>query len=217
MKSCFFKILSCFLIFTLTLIPAVAETTPQESTSIHSLDFTNKIRPSFEAYLETFEATDEVPIVLEFFPLPREEKTREEIAALYQTYNEQCLNMISDYLCNIEYVTKYGPMVVATATKDNILKLKEIDIVYFIWEGGEIPEPTDNDETTRASNGLLGDIDGDNAVTPADARLALRYSVKLGEPLPQEITIADVDFDGEITASDARLILRSSVGLDKDQ
>ena len=62
-----------------------------------------------------------------------------------------------------------------------------------------------------------GDVDGDGAITPADARLARRASVGL-EPEITEGTAAylasDADGDGTITPADARLILRASVGLE---
>ena len=61
----------------------------------------------------------------------------------------------------------------------------------------------------------LGDVDGDGAVTPADARLALRASVRLEqyEPGSPEFLAADVDGDGTITPEDARMILRAAVRL----
>ena len=68
-----------------------------------------------------------------------------------------------------------------------------------------------------------GDADGDFALTPADARLVLRYAVGLGPEDnviridENEITVSqvitDYDADGVITPADARLILRASVGL----
>ncbi len=61
----------------------------------------------------------------------------------------------------------------------------------------------------------LGDIDGDNAVSAKDARLALRASVGLEKLASDVIETADINSDGKITAADARLILRTSVGLEK--
>lgn len=63
---------------------------------------------------------------------------------------------------------------------------------------------------------LLGDIDGDGAVTAADARIALRISVGLEivEVFSPSYMAADVDRSGLITAADARLILRAAVGLE---
>lgn len=60
---------------------------------------------------------------------------------------------------------------------------------------------------------MLGDVDADGKVSAADARLALRYSVRLEELSPDAIFRADTDSNGLILAGDARTILRISVGL----
>lgn len=62
-----------------------------------------------------------------------------------------------------------------------------------------------------------GDVNVDGAVTPADARLVLRYSVGLGN-FDKVITgalvkVADYDGNGKVEPADARLILRTAVGL----
>ena len=67
----------------------------------------------------------------------------------------------------------------------------------------------------------LGDVDGDGAVAPADARLALRASVGLfpdGDASvfrngARAFLAADCDGSGTIESGDARTILRASVGL----
>lgn len=59
------------------------------------------------------------------------------------------------------------------------------------------------------------DIDGDAAVSAADARLALRASVKLENLDSAQNTAANVDGETTVSAMDARLILRASVGLEK--
>ena len=61
-----------------------------------------------------------------------------------------------------------------------------------------------------------GDVDGDGAITAADARLALRYSSRLIELWPNRARAADAIEDGEITAADARRILRWSSRLDTE-
>lgn len=61
----------------------------------------------------------------------------------------------------------------------------------------------------------LGDVNGDNSVTAADARLALRASVGLENLEGAALKAADADKNNEITAADARLILRASVGLEE--
>lgn len=82
---------------------------------------------------------------------------------------------------------------------DKLLKAK----LYF---GGAEPAPA----------GAIGDVDGDGNITSADARLALRASVRLEkiEKGTARFFAADVDYDRALTAADARLILRASVGLE---
>ena len=61
-----------------------------------------------------------------------------------------------------------------------------------------------------------GDVDGNGYISPADARLALRASVKL-EVYPvgsETYNAADMDQNGMIESADARLILRTAVGLE---
>ncbi len=60
---------------------------------------------------------------------------------------------------------------------------------------------------------FMGDIDGDSAVTAADARAVLRASVGLEHLDALQTECADTDWDGKITAGDARTVLRYSVGL----
>ncbi len=59
----------------------------------------------------------------------------------------------------------------------------------------------------------LGDADGDGTLTPEDARIVLRVSVKLDDPGAYADRM-DVDGDGRIAAEDARLVLRRFVGLE---
>ena len=61
----------------------------------------------------------------------------------------------------------------------------------------------------------LGDVDGKDGVTAADARLALRAAVGLEkyEKGSREFLAADVDLSSTLTAADARLILRKAVKL----
>ena len=62
-----------------------------------------------------------------------------------------------------------------------------------------------------------GDVDGNGKVESADARLALRASVKLEKDIVEgtaAFRAADVTGDGVIKAEDARYILRASVKLE---
>lgn len=54
----------------------------------------------------------------------------------------------------------------------------------------------------------IGDVDGNEKVTAADARLVLRCSAKLEELNEEQLKSADVDFSGKVTSADARTILR---------
>ncbi|MBQ6065628.1 MAG: InlB B-repeat-containing protein [Clostridia bacterium] len=82
---------------------------------------------------------------------------------------------------------------------------------------------TDNNGTyetvlkTDSVQNALGDVDNDGQITPADARLALRVSVKLEKEIVEGTAAykaADVDKDGDVTPADARTILRVSVNLE---
>ena len=70
--------------------------------------------------------------------------------------------------------------------------------------------------TAKTPTYTIGDVDGDGRITSADARLALRRSVKL-EDYPEgsaAYLACDADGDAKVTSADARLILRASVGLE---
>ena len=59
-----------------------------------------------------------------------------------------------------------------------------------------------------------GDADRDGALTPADARQALRWCVGLDACTREDTVRSDIDRDEVLTPSDARLILRKAVGAD---
>jgi len=61
----------------------------------------------------------------------------------------------------------------------------------------------------------MGDVDGDNAVTPSDAAKILRMVVGAEENVTkQQELAANVDGDTAVTPSDAAKILRVVVGAD---
>lgn len=64
----------------------------------------------------------------------------------------------------------------------------------------------------KASDILLGDVNGDNRVTALDARLVLKAAAGLYD-LGQNVRAGDVNGDGNITAADARYILMAAAGL----
>ncbi|MBR3272095.1 MAG: dockerin type I repeat-containing protein [Clostridia bacterium] len=54
----------------------------------------------------------------------------------------------------------------------------------------------------------MGDVDGENGVTKADALLVVRYVVGLETLTDEQKTRADVNGDGKVNALDAAAILR---------
>ena len=59
---------------------------------------------------------------------------------------------------------------------------------------------------------VLGDITGDERVTVADVRLALRAAVGKTSLTADQWEAADVTGDGQVTVADVRRILRCAVG-----
>lgn len=94
-----------------------------------------------------------------------------------------------------------------------------------VWETEDYPQfllysksrksisPYSSNEDVANADYLYGDTDSDGAVTSADARTVLRYSVQLETPTRFMRIVSDVDGDGDIMPADARLVLRYSVGL----
>ncbi len=68
---------------------------------------------------------------------------------------------------------------------------------------------------TEEGSVKYGDVDYNEVINAADARLALRISVGLDTATKETKITADVDGDGKVTAADARLILRYAVGLEQ--
>lgn len=60
---------------------------------------------------------------------------------------------------------------------------------------------------------IRGDVNGDNRITSADARLALRIALKLDEVSVTVFFFADVNGDNNVTTADARVILRAALNL----
>lgn len=67
--------------------------------------------------------------------------------------------------------------------------------------------------SAAADEVLLGDVDGDGALTAVDSLIILRYSVKLEKLSENQIKLADTNNDNNVDASDALIVLRVSVGL----
>ncbi len=70
--------------------------------------------------------------------------------------------------------------------------------------GSVDPEPPVN-------NGLMGDADGNNEITTADARMVLQYTIGSVVLTEEQKALCDFDGDGSITTADARDILISTL------
>ena len=88
---------------------------------------------------------------------------------------------------------------------------KQTIFIHFISETKDEYVETFEIEVVEL-NLKVGDLDGDEGISSADARLCLRGAVGLDTLTPEQIKAADIDKDGDITSADARLILRASVG-----
>ena len=94
-----------------------------------------------------------------------------------------------------------------------------------VWESASYPQyllyskarksisPYSENGGSSGRDYVLGDTDLDGVITPADARMVLRYAVQLEIPSKIMRTVADVDGDGSVQPADARLVLRYAVGI----
>ena len=111
-----------------------------------------------------------------------------------------------------EYLFLYAPGVdpeTLTEVQETVVHEGEYDYAY---PGKELKY------TAQSAPAFLpGDVDNNGKVESADARLALRASVKLESYADgsNSFLAADVDHNGKIESSDARSILRASVNLEK--
>lgn len=65
-----------------------------------------------------------------------------------------------------------------------------------------------------AARSATGDVNGDKAITVADAAMALRYAGGLAAPTFQQTAAADVQADGRVTVADAVRIARIAARVD---
>lgn len=68
-------------------------------------------------------------------------------------------------------------------------------------------------EIFNNSHGIVGDVDGDESLTSADALSILRYSVDLEKFDNTQLGLADVNNDNSVDSADSLSVLRYSVGL----
>jgi hypothetical protein len=130
--------------------------------------------------------------------------TATEGASIYYTLDGTC-PCIDDSESRLLYT---GPIAITEET---------FIIAYAVKEGYEPSKTASFLFNVNIPDHILGDVDGDGKISSADARLALRTSVKLEKDITEGTAAygaCDVDGDGKVSSADARLILRASVGLE---
>lgn len=80
----------------------------------------------------------------------------------------------------------------------------------------DVPEDESTTEQPGTVVGVVGDVNQDDRITSADARLALRICVQLEEPTELQLVLADANGDKVLRTADARLILRHAVQLSNE-
>ena len=136
------------------------------------------------------------------------ERHTKALAEICGKYNAEYVEMIDPYVSSTVWVSDY---VLNVHVKAAPSAAEEIGKLGFV----ESVRLADNDHAVSENAFALitGDIDMDGDVTPGDARLSLRYAVRLDVPDALQSFAADFDCDGKLTASDARDILRYSLGI----
>lgn len=130
------------------------------------------------------------------------------VAAVCEKYNGKYMDALRSLDVETVWVSAYVLNAHVRATPEQAEEIGKLDFIgsiRLIDPGAAIAD--------LGVTFVPGDIDRDDAVTPADARTSLRYAVKLELPDSVQLIIADYDGDGSLTASDARDILRASIGL----
>ena len=124
----------------------------------------------------------------------------------------------ADYEPAVPDKTRFAAAVTQTAPVYTALTFYENDVALDTWAVSTDGTREQVDSFAVFKDGgkcRLGDVDGDDRVTAADARLALRCSVGLETLGPVQKLAADVDGSRSVTAADARAILRHAVELER--
>ena len=95
--------------------------------------------------------------------------------------------------------------------KNSMKKLLSVLLAVVLLAGVFTVLPISAGAVDKNDAGILGDVDGDGAVTTADATLIQRFDARMTEFTKEQLAAADVDFDGEVTILDAAWIQRYDV------
>lgn len=117
---------------------------------------------------------------------------------------------LKSLICCILALLFVSCTVIAVFADSNDLFAKEPEAVSATEVESEVVSEVESEPVAEYR---LGDVNFDGRITPADARLALRYSAKLETPTEAQFIVANVIVDEKITSADARLILRVAAKL----
>lgn len=96
---------------------------------------------------------------------------------------------------------------------DNIEKLAEN--IFSDTESSNTKVTANGKAVTEEKKIYFGDADTDGKVTTADARIILRFSLKLEKLTKKQCVISDYNDSGYISSADARLVLRTALKLEQ--
>ncbi len=131
-----------------------------------------------------------------------QENTSDSVKMYILTFSYTQADVYPELTVNVlegTFIKSVKDLLVVEATDDNAVISQGVDI--------NDPFMLDDEEYRK------GDVNGDDKVTAADARIVLRIAAKLETPSVSVYLLADFNGDGNITANDARSILRKAAKL----
>ncbi|MBR3869283.1 MAG: InlB B-repeat-containing protein [Clostridia bacterium] len=134
----------------------------------------------------------------------------------YTTYT--CTECGNTYIADYINATGHTPGEWEVVTPANVgvdgLEIQKCSVCDEKVDERVIPALPEENPKPDVPEYTLGDVNGDNKVNAADARIVLRVSAQLENLEGDYLLAADINKDGKINASDARKILRVSAQLE---
>ncbi len=177
---------------------------------LYSVDARTKY--DIQLVVTTSEGDRTVTLVDDFWP----GITGEKPADGYIPAKEQSagLDLLSVYTYN-QVMPSDGVSIIKTVTVKvggegtvivNAIQIGEDDALH-VYDDGVTKTDSSPATTPDPIPGTLGNVDGDDGLTTADARIILQYSIGAVELDENALKLADYNQDGEITTADARDVL----------
>ena len=151
-----------------------------------------------------------------YFTLTIDMKRGETLSFRYSVSSEQNYDFFKFYVDGSAVISQSG----VVDWTDYTFTATTAKTYTFKWAYSKDYSVDRNDDCARVDDviysgeqGLLGDVNGDGAVSSTDALLILRYVNGLIGANELDLLRADVDGDGSVTTADALLILRMSMNV----